>query len=448
MLDYLKRDGTPNSGGYPLDQVYDRSQFFGEPEFNYQDVDRKSATLLLTHEFGQGLSLRGNLRYSKLRDDFGYVYLSDTATRTGPLVPRFNFGTDGKAEELIGNVVLQYDTKLGSVASSTLAGIEFRNAKSRNASFYRAAAPIDVTAPVYSGRPAALSYYSDTETDYKAKSLFVTQNFSFSERLIATAGLRRDFLDLTSTDMLTGLDSAGDFAETSGRLALTYKFSDEISGYASYVESVAPPAVGVDPERGEQYEIGVKYAPLAMNALFSASVYDLSKQNVTIAVVQPDGRIEREKVGESRARGLDLEARAEINERLSVIAGYSYMDTEILRGAISRGVDLTGKAFTVAPRHAASIWGSYTLGKAVADRDLTLGLGLRYTGSYFFDAGNTRKSSSALLVDASVGVDLTETASLKMNISNLFDEQHVVGSGTADYYNPGRRVSLNLTTRW
>lgn len=448
IADYLKRDGTPNSGGYPLDREYDRSDFFGEPEFNDQNVERKSASLLLTHEFSQGLSLRANLRYSDLTDDYGYIYLSDFIGRPGTSVGRFNFGGDSTAEELIGNAVLQYDTKLGNVASSTLAGIEFRDAESRSASFFGADTPIDIANPVYTGRPGTLGYYSDTTTDYSAKSLFVTQNLSFNERLIVTAGLRRDFLDLTSTNNLTGDRTNGDFAETSGRLALTYKFTDEISGYASYVESVAPPSLGVEPERGEQYEVGVKYSPLAFNALFSASIYDLSKQNVTIAVVQPGGLIERETVGESRARGFDLEARAEISEALSLIGSYSYMETEIVRGAISRGVDLTGKEFTVAPRHSASIWTNYTLANAVAEKDVTLGLGLRYTGSYFFDAGNTRKSADALLVDASVAFDLSDSASMQLNVSNLFDEQHVVGSGTADYYNPGREVSLNLTKRW
>ncbi|MEM9128465.1 MAG: TonB-dependent receptor plug domain-containing protein, partial [Pseudomonadota bacterium] len=34
VYDYLKRDSTPNSGGYPFDRLYDRNDFFGEPDFN------------------------------------------------------------------------------------------------------------------------------------------------------------------------------------------------------------------------------------------------------------------------------------------------------------------------------------------------------------------------------------------------------------------------------
>ena len=59
ILDYLNRDSTPNSGGYPKDREYDRSNFYGEPDFNYHAVERSSVTGLLTHDFNNGLILRG-----------------------------------------------------------------------------------------------------------------------------------------------------------------------------------------------------------------------------------------------------------------------------------------------------------------------------------------------------------------------------------------------------
>lgn len=447
ILDYLDRSGTPNSGGYPLDREYDRGEFYGEPDFNYHEVERSSATVLLTHDFGGGLSLRGNLRYSDLTDDFGYIYLYDYAGRTGTSLARYYFGGDSSAKELIGNVILQYDTTIGNVASSTLGGLEFRDATLKNANFSGSATPIDLANPIFNGAPSSLSYYTSTQNDYTTKSVFVTQNLSFNEKLIASVGLRRDFLDVTSTDRLASSVSSDEFAETSGRAALTYKVTDEVSVYASYVESVAPPSIGVEPERGEQYEIGAKYAPMGMNALFSAALYDLSKQNVTIAVVQPNGSITRETIGESRVRGLDLEARVEMNEQLSLIGSYSYMDSEVVRGVV-RGEVIDGNSFATTPNHMASIWANYTLADAVPQGDVTLGLGLRYVGSYFFDTANTRKSDDALLVDASLAMDLNESASVQVNVSNLFDEQHIVGSGTADYYNPGREIGVTLRKTW
>ena len=450
ILDYLERDATPNSGGYPLGRDFNRSNFFGEPDFNYQNVERSSASMLLTHDFGNGLSLRSNLRYSDMSDSFGYVYLAGYVAGSSTLLHRDYYGAATDAEELIGNVILQYDTNLGQVASSTLAGIEFREAKTHDISFYewRGAGTIDVTNPVYTGGPTSITQLSNYKSDYSAKSLFVTQNFSFDERLIVTAGLRRDYLDLSQNGIYWGapVNDSDSFGETSGRFALTYKVTDDISVYASYVESVAPPRIGVKAERGEQYEVGAKYAPEGMNAIFSASVYDLTKNNISVTVLSPNAPPSIQTVGEARVRGLDLEARTEINDNLSLIGSYSYMKTEVV--SAGTGSIAEGKEFTAAPRHMASVWATYRMADVLPQGEMTAGLGLRYLGAYYYDTANLQKGPDALLVDASLAMDLNESTSLTLNVSNLLDEQHVVGSGTANYYNPGRAVSLSLHKSW
>ncbi|MGP5562434.1 TonB-dependent siderophore receptor [Vreelandella alkaliphila] len=440
IFDYLKRDDTPNSGGYPLDREYDRSEFFGEPGFNYHDVERTSLTGQFTHDFNNGLTLRGNLRYSDLTDDFDYVYITDSASRVGSVVDRDYFGTDNEAQELIGNAILQYDARFDQVDSSTLVGIEYRDASTEDRSFYGDATSIDIANPVFSGAPSSLNVYSSNKQDFTTESVFLTQNLSFYDRFIVTAGVRNDSMDVSSTNM-EGVTDSDDFSETSFRGALTYRVTDEISTYVSMVESVAPPTIGVDPERGEQYEIGAKYSPFGTNALFSAAIYDLTRDDVTISVVQDNGVIERETVGESHVRGLDLEAKAELTDSFSVAGGYSYMESEVVRDS---NASREGNEFTAAPKHTASLWGYYTLPR----QDMSVGLGARYVGSYYFDTANTSQSSAATLFDAAFSYQLTKDADLAVNVSNLLDEQHVVGSSTADYYNPGREISAKVSYRW
>jgi iron complex outermembrane receptor protein len=444
IADYLKRENTPNSGGYPLDREYDRDLFFGEPDFNYQNVERASLTGLFEHDFDNGLNLRANLRYSDLKSDFGYVYLSDSPARTGTVVDRWYFGGDNTAEELIGNVILQYDRSFDRFDSSTVAGLEFRDASTTSAPFFGAYTPIGIANPVYSGAPGSLAApYELRDNDYSTQSLFLQQNLSFDDRFIAIVGLRHDWLDIEET--LNGVNASDDFSETSIRGALTYKINSEISTYASYVESVAPPGIGVEPERGEQYELGIKYQPLGTNALFSASVYDLRKNNVTVAVVQPDGNITRELVGEQRVRGIDLEGKAEVANNLDVIASYSYMKSEVLRSDPIRGIDVEGNEFSEVPNHMASLWVNYTLPGTETRGDMTFGLGARYIGSYYFAISNaTGKADSSVTLDAAFSYQVQDNTSLAVNVSNLLDDQHVVGRGTADYYNSGREISATL----
>lgn len=451
VLDHLERDGTPNSGGYPLDQLYDRSLFFGEPSFNYHDVNRTTGTLMLSHEFDGGLRLQANLRYSDLTDDFGYVYLYDYAGRTGTQLDRYYFGSDSTAQELIGNAILQYDTSFGSIDSSTVAGVEFRDASTSSASFYGLASPIDIANPVYGGAPTGISPYAEDAGEQHSQSVFLQQNLAFSDRVVATVGLRHDWMDLASsgTSWGTPYDDSDSFSESSIRGALTYKFNPDLSTYFSYVESVAPPTIGVEPERGEQYEIGVKYRPPGMNALVSAAVYDLTKRDITVPVVQDDGTIERQLVGKTRVRGFDIEGKAEVTDRLSLTAGYSYIDSEVLRSDLVRGVDVEGNQFASIPNHMASLWVNYTLPGTGRRGDMTFGLGARYTGSYYFNLANDNgKSAETTLFDASFSYEVAPGTEFALNVSNLFDEQHVVGRGTADYYNPGRSFAATLRKTW
>lgn len=443
IVDYLKTQSSPNSGGYPLDKEYDRDKFYGEPSYNFHDVERTNISGTFSHDFDNGFVLRSNLRYSELTDDFGYVFLSDSPTRTGTTVPRYIFGTDSDAEQLNGNLMLQYDARFENIDSSTLVGVEYGDSSTEERSVYAPTGSIDLANPVFTGVPGGVAPYSNNKLNTETKAVFLQQNLSFYERFIVTAGVRNDSLDLSNTD-INNVKESDNFSETSYRGALTYIVNDEVSTYVSMVESVSPPTVGVVPKTGRQYEVGVKYAPMGMDALFSAAVYDLTQENVSIAVVLPSGVIEQQTVGESRVRGLDLEAKAELTSNLSLVGGYSYMESEVIRGTLYDGSSLKGNEFATAPKHSASLWTYYN----VPNTDVSVGLGARYVGSYYFDAANTGTSDGTTLFDAAFNYNLFKGTDLAINVSNLLDEQHVVGSGTANYYNPGREITAKLSYNW
>ncbi|MEH6774833.1 MAG: TonB-dependent siderophore receptor [Cereibacter changlensis] len=442
-FDHLERDATPNSGGYPIDREYDRSDFFGEPDFNDHDVKRDTLSAMVRHDFGGGLSFSGNLRYTDVSDEFAYVYITDTVGRVGSSVDRDYYGSASTGEEIVGNAILQYDASFGTADSSTLLGFEFRNVEQSVLSIYGDAGPIDIANPVYSGSPANPVVIEDSESDTKTKSVFVQQNFSFNDKIIATVGLRHDWLDLSRDG------EHDEVSETSLRAALTYKVTDEVSAYVSFAESVAPPDMGVEPERGEQYEVGVKYQPAGTRALLSAAVFDLTKKNVSVSVPVDGGGIERQSVGETRVRGFELEGKAEIADNWEVIGSYSYVDSEVVRSNPVRGVDVEGNEFSSVPNHMASLWVNRIVPAAQNHGEMTFGLGARYVGSYFYDVrNNTGESDATTLFDAAFSYDIAENTGLSVNVSNLFDEQHVVGSGTADFYNPGRTITATLRRTW
>ncbi len=439
IVDYLKSDSTPNSGGAPFDKEYDRSSFFGEPDFNYHDVERTNISAQISHNVSRRFKVTSSMRYSDLTDNYGYTYLSDSASRTGTTVNRGYLASDSSAEQFNGNLLGQYDVTFGRLDSSTVFGIEYQDATSTGLSSYGSAASIDVANPVYTGAPASLTVYQNKKTDSQTKAALVQQNFAWNDKYILTVGARHDDIELSESNYYNNSESSSDFSEDTFRAAFTYKFNDQVSAYISQVESVSPPSIGTSIVRGEQTEVGAKYAPSNMNALFSIAVYDLVKNNVNIAVTQDDGTISREVVGKNQVKGLDLEARAELTQQLSLIAGYSFMDSKVVEDDNYEGND-----FAITPEHTASVWGHYTLPR----QDMSFGLGARYIGEYYFNAANTKKSESVVLFDASFGYDITPATQLALNVSNLTDKQYVAGSGTSNYYNPGRNITMTVNHSW
>jgi len=445
VFDHLDKDGTPSGGGHPQGTNFDRDRFFGEPDYNFDTTNRNTYSVMFDHDFGNGLTLNTNARYAKTRTGFGYVYIYDALGAADPadsIVDRSFFGGDRSSEQFVIDSHLLYQTEFNGIESRTLVGVDYNTIESQGRSYYAAAPGIDFLNPVYSGGPGALAPYASTSNDQNSKAVYVQQDLVFHDRVTASVGLRNDWLDLEETNRLTGTTDSGDYSELSKRLGLSYKITDELAAFVSYAESVAPPSTGSEPTSGQQYEVGVKYQPEAFPGLFTASVYDLTMENITTYEAPTYLPATVNKI---RHRGLDLEAKFEMTDNIEMIAAYSYIDSKI----VEKGGAYDGKAFAQVPEHMASVWGTYKLDGDGARGDMTFGLGARYIGPYYFDNANTRKSDGAIVFDAAYNYKIKENTSFQLNVSNIFDEKHIANNdGGALYYNSGRAVYATIRQTW
>lgn len=443
VFDHLDKDGTPSNGGHPLGTDFDRDRFFGDPDYNYNDATRNTVTVLFDHDFGNGLSFGSNARYSKSDSGFGYAYLSGIDASGPNLASRYYFGSDGTDEDLVLDAHMQYDTSFDFVESQTLIGVEFGKHEGNSANYWEVAPSVDWTNVVGAGGPVyATGPYSKTASEQNTKAIYLQQNLTFNDRLTATIGLRNDWLDLEETNQLAGTTAAGDYSEFTKRFGLSYKITGELAAYVSYAESAAPPSTGTEPTTGEQYEAGIKYQPDAFPALFTASVYDLTMQNITTYDAPTYLPATVDKI---RHRGIDLEMKAEVTDAIDLIAAYSYIDSEI----VEPGGVYDGKRFAQVPEHMASIWGTYTLEGDGPRGDMTFGLGARYIGPYYFSNANTQKSEGAVVFDTAFTYAIQENTSFQLNVSNLFNEKHLAHSdGGALYYNSGRAIYASIRQSW
>lgn len=443
--DHLNKDGSPGSGGHPIGLDLDRELFLGEPDYNYDETNRNTLSVMFDHDFGNGLSVGSTARYSKSKTGFGYAYVYDTTPADG-FADRDFYGNRSSEERFIINGHMKYDFSVDQVDSTTLMGLEYSKTDTDGVTYYMDAPPIDYTNPNYSGAPVYTGPYNTEKQRQNTKAIYAQQNLTFDDRLTVSLGARNDWMDISQDTWYAGSGTTtteADISEFTKRVGISYKITDEIAPYASYAESVAPPASGNKPERGRQYEIGVKYQPEAFPALFTASVFDLTKTDIT--VTDPNPPFAKSTTGEIRVRGFELEAKAEVTNNISLTAAYSYLDAEITENG---GVNEGNQPQRV-PAHQASAWVNYTIPSNGFLGDMTFGLGGRYMSAYYFDDANTQSSDSSVIFDAAFSYKIRENTTFQLNATNLFDEKHVAQGGFgSEYYNPGRAIYATLRQTW
>ena len=443
VFDHLDKDGIPGSGGQPIGSDFDRDKFFGEPDYYFLTTNRNSYSLMFDHDFDNGLSFGSKARYSNSDTAFGSAYLSNTRTDGSNLADRYFFGSDTSTEQFVVDAHLMYEKDFDNVESRTLVGIDYNNFKSDNYGLYDTSAPpISTTDPVYTGGPVSTDPTYGTANDQKTTGLYLQQDLTFWDKLTTSVGVRNDWFDLSQDDLFSSASDSDTQSKFTKRFGVSYKITEEVAAFASYAESAAPPGIGTEPTTGRQYEVGIKYRPEAFPALFTASVYDLTKSNITVydSVTYLPSTVEK-----VRHRGFELEAKAEVTESIDVIAAYSYIDSKIDEPG---GVN-DGNRLMRVPKHLASVWTTYTLDGEGARGDMTFGVGGRYMDSYFLDLANSGSSESAFLFDASFTYKIQKNTTFQLNMSNVFDEKHIASQDSGGvYYNPGRTVMATLRQTW
>ncbi len=447
LTDYNKRNGS-TAHGIPFGSGIDSETYLAEPDFDNMDTIEKNVGYQFKHNFGNGLEFRQNVRYTKLDMTYEQVYLG----AGDPGVSRNAWSIVGQSTRFHIDNQLQYDASFGAFDSRTLLGFDY--GRDTNEELRRdgtAGGVGDIHNPVYCGRacitlgPASLS-----ETDLTTKGLYIQEELTYDDRLIFTLGGRYDHAESENTSYGTYADAVDE--NFSKRAGVTYKVTSEVSVYANYSESFLPVAanrayfIGTPkPQEGKQYEIGIKYEPTGIDALFTAAAFDLTQTNVAQWASDYSAQYQ---VGKINVRGIELEAKMALADNLNFTAGYAYLDA-----SIKDDVDPTivGNRPYLVPKHMASAWLDYTIPGQGFFGDLTLGFGGRLVGSSFADNANTLPVPSRVVFDAAVNYKIRDNLALAVNATNLFDKEYISqidSFSKATFYGDRRQVMATLRYTW
>lgn len=262
-------------------------------------------------------------------------------------------------------------------------------------------------------------------------------------------------------------------AETllSWRMGVVYKPAENASLYVAYGNAQAPsqatvnggcsaagttnPNCDVEPEEGHVLEIGGKWDVLDGRLSLTAALFEneRSKFRVNSGITGVSQTLD----GASRVRGVTLGAAGQLSDRWTVIANYTYLDSEILQSISDLALDggaidaAKGDPLPNTPEHAFNVWTTYM----VTD-SLMVGYGATYSGEYAFTrpTGSTRlfHAPDFWLHNAAITWTANDHVSLQVNIKNLADETYYTRiratSSGFGWATPGEARSAQVTLNY
>ncbi|MGJ7608713.1 TonB-dependent siderophore receptor [Variovorax sp. LT1R20] len=429
------------------------STFTGEPGFDRFDTQQTSLGYLFSHRFNDTWTVRQNLRSTESKVFYNTSYTSFAANRrTGrPARPVFNAdartierdlsATINTAQMLLLDNQAEAKFKTGEFEHTVLIGADFQRNETTQARGNGTAGALDVYAPVYGNYTPPTFIARQPGVLQKQAGIYVQDQVKYG-RWVGLLGLRHD---KATTDTEGRPAAAADDKANTKRAGLVYLADGGWAPYLSYAESFLPLG-GVDlnntpfkPQRGKQWEAGVRWEPVGQRTSFMAAVYDLRDTNRK--TTDPANPLNSVQLGEVHVKGLELEYKGSIARDWDWIAAYAYTDARVSR---SNGSDL-GKRISGVPKHTASAWVTHRFSIGGVS-GFSVGGGLRYLGPSY-DGTDNNRVPSVTLVDAMLAWDGGPWR-VALNASNLTDKVQIttcIARGDCFY---GQRRTLTATASY
>lgn len=457
ILSHLQRDETVGGQFVPSTALtgpngkISTSTLLSEPGYEKWDREEGAIGYLFEHRFSDRLSLRQKLRYEKFDLDYDNInaqgFQADNRT-----LNREVFAAVEDGHNLTSDTSLEARAELGATRHTILFGVDTKATSISRTFAFGPAPSIDAFNPVYGQAIPDPGVYLDDDQDLEQVGVYLQDQVRFFDRWVLSLGARHDATKLKVNDRMAGAKSSQSDNAFTGQAGLVYLFDSGFAPYASYATSFQPElgtdiqGNSFDPTTGTQVEAGIKFQPRGSNGMVTASVFDITRQNVV--TTDPGNPLFSTQTGEARSTGVELEAKLRVLESLDLTAAYTYMDTEITESNDGE----KGFRFGSVPRNAASIWADYAFSGGPLS-GLGLGAGVRYVGSTL-DFSNTVETPAFTIVDAVVSYQIRQGSlsgmRMAINASNLLDKVYLSSCDGESwcFFGQRRTITGSLGYRW
>lgn len=442
-LEYLRDERPFDRGIIALgdgiaDIPYDR--ILGEPD-DITTVEEFGASLRLNHEFNDNWTLRSGLRFFTSDNAFRFARVGVLDEETGELTRSDWSDNQSTFWNYSIQSSIQGEFSTGPLDHTLLVGVDLFRVTDTfdNRSSTTPPPPINIFDPEYGldDRPDRGDLLDDRtlfQDEIDNLGIYVQDQIAIVDNLKLLLGGRFDLIDQDST--FNGVDSELQEEAFTPRVGIVYQPIQPLSLYTSFSQSFTPnTGTTVDgdllaPERGTQFEVGIRGEWLGGRLTTNLAAYHLTKRN--IAVTDPDNTDFSIAIGEQRSQGIELDVLGEILPGWNIIASYAHTDAEVTDDG---GSDFEGNRLADVPQNAASLWTTYELQSGDL-QGLEFGLGLFYASERPGNLDNDYEIPSYVRTDARVayGRDNWQVA---LNFKNIFDVDYIQNGSFGRTANPG-----------
>jgi iron complex outermembrane receptor protein len=441
-------------GNEVADIPFDR--ILGEPD-DFASTESIIGSYQLEHRFSDNWRLRNQFRYSSLNSQSINARPVSLDEETGILSRAWgnNSGFD-ETFALQTNVVGEFST--GSIDHTLLFGVDllrFNESSNNRFDFINGASPIDIFNPEYGvgNRPSRseLPEFAVLSTRTNSLGIYLQDQIAITDNFRILVGGRFDILNQESSNnfFFSGTSTQDESSQQdeafNPRIGILYRPIDPLSLYASFSRSFSPNSAVdeggqlLEPERGTQFEIGLRGELLNGRLTANLAAFDIRKTN--IATFVPPAFSFAESIGEVRSRGVELDILGEIVEGWNIVASYSHIDAEVTEDA---GSELEGNRPHAVPRNAFSLWTTYEVQQGSL-QGLGVGLGVFFVGDRFGDDANTFEVDSYTRTDAAIFYRRNNWRAA-VNFKNLFNINYIEGpANDRTQINPGIPFTIQAT---
>lgn len=295
--------------------------------------------------------------------------------------------------------------------------------------------------------------------DARNIGLYAQDTVSLTSTVKLIGGLRYDNF---KASYVTNAGVANDVSENlwSPRVGATFQPDDSTSYYVSFGTSFntsgdtyqfSPGApntrdANTPPEKSRNLEIGGKFELFEKRASLGAALFYSEKYNERNT--DPDTASQQQLLsGKRHATGVEINLAGRITPKWDIFYNHTWIPSakidksNVVLNAAGTGAQAQGDRPGLTPKHSASLWTTY-----MVLRKLRIGGGLNYRGKQNPEGARHVLADSFVTFDAMAEYTITETTTLKLNVTNLTDELYA-DSLYRGFYVPGAARTVQLTLK-